>query len=60
MVGRGAVRIGRKIQVRIPDDHLAILDEESMSRGINRAEMIRQLVAEFITEEWSTVAPRSK
>jgi hypothetical protein len=48
MVGRGADRIGRKIQVRVPDGDIAILDLEAETLSITRAELVRNILAGWI------------
>lgn len=48
MVGRGADRIGRKIQVRIPDDDLSYLDSYALGRDITRAVALREIVSDWI------------
>lgn len=46
---RGRPGIGPPIQIRLPDDLLARVDERAKAEGVNRAEMSRRLLAAALT-----------
>lgn len=43
--GRGRPPQGTRVDVRIPSDMLARLDEEAENAGVRRAEMVRRILA---------------
>jgi len=51
VTGRGRPTTGVKIQIRIPADHIELLDLAAEFEGISRAELIRRIVAERLTAD---------
>jgi metal-responsive CopG/Arc/MetJ family transcriptional regulator len=45
VTGRGRPSTGVKVQVRIPADLLAVLDDIASSSGMSRAEAVRDILA---------------
>jgi predicted DNA binding CopG/RHH family protein len=50
----GRPEIGKPITVRLPDDLVATIDAKADRLGMPRAELIRMLLADRLSDEMST------
>lgn len=54
MTPAGRPEIGQPINIRLGDELLAIIDRKADRQGMSRAELIRQLLADRLSDEMST------